>query len=662
MQTMDLDDLVTICIFGACAFLYLPLWPISRGWRRGRGAQRSCPRRSPSQQVLSAAVEEVSRPITAPKRRLSGGHDSMKPPKRRNLDLDRGPWDDQSWVKENNKGLDVDVAYDNHKHHHKRRIISYDRKTPHSQRYPPKRHMPSRYYSSKPSPMSKDAHLSRTPDRDLQFLWSDEDESDSNQSSSRSNGSLQKESAADLNEKLNANQQDFTPVRPSNRKLQSSPLTPEERASLDAGSVIDEEEELEYRRFLRGQPESFDTEGYKVPIDGFISPDTKRWNKQHELQLEQQAVTVQQTPSKLPQRLPTFSPRRLFRSQNKSDTTGLVKAEDEVKPCEAISTEEKPGEKRLLPSPIAKEEKTNTDGDRKRPTVPETPAQLFEGLRISDTVRATRTPKAGLFSTVKTDRKTRYQKAIEEREAAKARDEYKMVPLSEKWDTKVRGAVRTGTSDDKYKPTDFARCAPMYAGPGQDKWLSDVVINDYIALVAQHGNKNDRPTQVPTYVALSSYLYTKIYDNGPDQIPASWTRRKKIPGKSLLDCEVIFIPINAGMHWTLCVVEPKTHRRITMYNSLGYGSNKRHAEAIDAWLEAHLGASYVADEWTINWQGESPQQANGHDCGVFTCTTARQIMLGQMETNPYSAEIMPTQRKRMVAELLHGDLLKASES
>ena len=66
----------------------------------------------------------------------------------------------------------------------------------------------------------------------------------------------------------------------------------------------------------------------------------------------------------------------------------------------------------------------------------------------------------------------------------------------------------------------------------------------------------------------------------------------------------------------------------------------------------------------MNARAESPQQMNSDDCGVFTITTARQVMLGKMDSQKdrYTADLIPIQRKRVVAELIDGGLLSAEES
>lgn len=121
------------------------------------------------------------------------------------------------------------------------------------------------------------------------------------------------------------------------------------------------------------------------------------------------------------------------------------------------------------------------------------------------------------------------------------------------------------------------------------------------------------------------------------------------------------MPVNTGNHWTLAVISPKT-KNITIYNSMGFYRNQFVGETILKFMKQEVGASLVEDEWTIDAKGVSPQQRNSDDCGVFSITTARQIMLGEMEKEPYTPDIIPVQRKRIVAELVNGGLLSTAAS
>ena len=728
-------------LFGVCTFLVKPVSAIVRAYRKSR---RDAPRprrkvTTPARTIAQrpffvhapAVVEEALRPITPTERKrrspevvgagLPVEQDAeMRPAKRRNIGTTDSPWSTEAWVQESIKDIpdpslfSTKPAYTRH--------LDKLKEEPAARRTSPQKYMRSRYspYKPKQSSLLKGISLLRTPEPALPFLWADdEDEKDSK--SSVSADEIAQEPAEPKEE------QDIDIARVSAARLPTPPPSDDEKSSLEGmEDVIDEEEEREYRKFLREQPESFDEEGYKVPIHGIVSPETQSWNERHKQKLLRQAAVGQGTPSRLPKffspsilfparmtkttpqkqssspaerqsaerKLPEMSiaqhaksvamkaaPKQRKKSRSPVSSEGDVKAESsqasspmpgsfDTDPLESASS----GDEEEKPLPLAKDESPepaqeaadqlpDTEEQLKKPAEgPATPDKQLQSLQISrPTDRRYRTPKANIFATQRTERTTRRQKQLEEREAERARNDYKLEPLGDEWDAKVRHAVRHGTSDQKYSPEDFARVVPEYANRGyQSKWLNDAVINDYITLVAKHGNKDDRPGQaVPTYSSLSSYFYEKLKD--PANVPKRWTSKAKIPGKSLLECEAIFLPINESSHWTLCVIEGKA-RRLTVYNSMGHGSNARHAKNILNWLRHHLGKDFDEDEWTVNSAGVSPQQTNADDCGVFSCTTARQVMLGQMEKAPYESSIMPVQRKRMVAELVNGALLKAGES
>ena len=113
------------------------------------------------------------------------------------------------------------------------------------------------------------------------------------------------------------------------------------------------------------------------------------------------------------------------------------------------------------------------------------------------------------------------------------------------------------------------------------------------------------------------------------------------------------------MHWTLCVVSGE-NKTIQYYNSMSGGRRSEiHMQHVLLWVGSELGSSFHNHEWHCE-ERESPQQTNSDDCGVFTITTARQIMLGQGAMS-YDASDIQIQRKRVVAEIVNGGLLKAGE-
>ena len=284
----------------------------------------------------------------------------------------------------------------------------------------------------------------------------------------------------------------------------------------------------------------------------------------------------------------------------------------------------------------------------------QTPEKQLAQLNLEDKYTPEQpTPKASPHSAEKTIRRTRgetkRQALLEEKSL------YNIVALAQDWEEKIETALRYGHG--AFKASDFTRVVPLSSyDRGTDQWLNDEVINGYLNLIVEHGKKGDRETQVPSYHAFASFFYSNLESRGYDSVKR-WASRAKIGGKKLLDVEGVFIPINSGAHWTLCVVSGK-NKTITHYNSLR-GSGRRYINVVKTWVAAELGSNYNESDWTFVETGESPLQNNMDDCGVFTVTSARQLMLG-LTTMSYSRDMIPLQRKRIVAELVNGALLKSN--
>lgn len=226
-------------------------------------------------------------------------------------------------------------------------------------------------------------------------------------------------------------------------------------------------------------------------------------------------------------------------------------------------------------------------------------------------------------------------------------------PLSEEWEAKVNTALKNGHG--RLQARDFQKIVPPKGKGGMDAWLNDESINEYLGLVTKHANKNIKPNSTPRMHAFSTFFFTSLREGGYKKV-ARWAKRANLAGTALLDVEKIFIPINPSQsHWTLAVVQPRI-QRITHYNSYGSGS-KAYLDVICEWLKGELGPGFNRDDWDLDYTTESPQQTNGSDCGVFTVTTAKQIMLG-ISPMAYGASDIPTQRRRMIAELVNGELLQ----
>jgi Ulp1 protease family, C-terminal catalytic domain len=266
------------------------------------------------------------------------------------------------------------------------------------------------------------------------------------------------------------------------------------------------------------------------------------------------------------------------------------------------------------------------------------------------------TPKSSSHSVEKAARTTR-SLARKYREAQDAQS-YTLEKLSSDWEVKVGNALKHGHGS--YTVHDLAKLVPPphLRDNEMSAWLNDEVINGYLNIICAHGNKDVKPGDTPRFHAFSSFFMSNLMDpsKGPSSVKR-WATRAKIGGKNLTKVDKLFIPINPGNHWTLLVVSPKA-KEITHYNSLR-GGGARYIQKITEWLKQEIGNAFVEEDWTLTPNGQSPQQANISDCGVFTITSAKQIMLGH-SVMTYGAKEIPTQRRRIVAELVAGKLIRGS--
>ncbi|KAI9828083.1 MAG: hypothetical protein M1832_003610 [Thelocarpon impressellum] len=262
---------------------------------------------------------------------------------------------------------------------------------------------------------------------------------------------------------------------------------------------------------------------------------------------------------------------------------------------------------------------------------------------------------------------------VEAEAAARARLERRLPAekviqaLTPEWDAKVSGAMAHAQAKKELAWTsngqsltrgDFGTLLPTSAIDTTGGWLNDEIVNAYLQTVVDHGLGRSTPGRhaerkvTPKYHAFNSFFYKNIRERGPASVER-WTKRAGIAKGDLLKAERIFVPVHQGAHWTLLVVSPLS-KTIEYFDSLG-GSSRSFVDNITKWLKNELGDRFVPEEWRV-LATQSPRQTNGVDCGVFTVTTAKMILLG---INPvaYSQDDIPQQRRRMVAELLNGGFI-----
>lgn len=239
-------------------------------------------------------------------------------------------------------------------------------------------------------------------------------------------------------------------------------------------------------------------------------------------------------------------------------------------------------------------------------------------------------------------------------------------PLNATWEAKVQQALNTPNMRDvlvnlssgaTLTRKDLGTLKVVRGRDPAHGWLNDEIIAACLQHVVDYGLRisNHKAGDTPKYHAFNTFFYKNLRDKGAQSVKR-WAGKAKIGKDDLLKAERVFIPVHQGAHWTLLVVSPFA-RTIEYFDSMG-GQAAPYILNAKKWLAEELGKTWKEEEWTVltGDYGAGPMQENGSDCGVFTCTTARMVVLG-VDPMSYGGNDMAVQRSRMVAELLNGGLV-----
>lgn len=178
-------------------------------------------------------------------------------------------------------------------------------------------------------------------------------------------------------------------------------------------------------------------------------------------------------------------------------------------------------------------------------------------------------------------------------------------------------------------------------------WLNDEVINFYMNLIIERG----KDSKWPKSYAFNTFFYTKLCKDGPQSL-RRWTKRVDI-----FEHDIICVPIHLGMHWCMAIIDLRDNS-IRYYDSMG-GSNSKCLEALRRYLEVeHMDkkkTGFDTSDFILENIKKIPQQMNGSDCGMFACTFAEFLTRNAKIT--FSQEHMPYLRKKMIVEIITGELL-----
>lgn len=205
----------------------------------------------------------------------------------------------------------------------------------------------------------------------------------------------------------------------------------------------------------------------------------------------------------------------------------------------------------------------------------------------------------------------------------------------------VNNTRNTGTKIDNFCPNicgpskELGRTLlPEYFTTLQDKeWLIGDIINAYMCLIVKRSIEKQKH-KMPLVAAYASEV-AQHHENIP-RLQHNLMRLNKhlariMPGKTIIDMDWVFMPIGTVSHWLLLAASVKKHE-IRCYDPIR-GYDRRvfltiAPKLVDAFDQTYLQVHGEEDprSWTIisslQMPDSMPQQANGFDCGVFTCMVA----------------------------------------
>jgi len=155
---------------------------------------------------------------------------------------------------------------------------------------------------------------------------------------------------------------------------------------------------------------------------------------------------------------------------------------------------------------------------------------------------------------------------------------------------------------------------------------------------------------------FTSHFMSTLKDDGPEAV-SSWTAKKNI---NIFSKKIIFVPVNADLHWSLCAVinpglvcanadvdsgeqwESHDAACILFFDSLKMHQKERVAFNIRKWLNYEWNRvaknkkknmKRIFDKWTMRlFTPKIPYQTNSCDCGVFVCRYAYGLYLLRNQT------------------------------
>ncbi|KAG7542726.1 Ulp1 protease family C-terminal catalytic domain [Arabidopsis thaliana x Arabidopsis arenosa] len=182
-------------------------------------------------------------------------------------------------------------------------------------------------------------------------------------------------------------------------------------------------------------------------------------------------------------------------------------------------------------------------------------------------------------------------------------------------------------------------------------WLNDEVINVYLELLKERETREPKKYLKCHY--FNTFFYKKLVSDSGYNFKAvrRWTTQRKL-GYALIDCDMIFVPIHRGVHWTLAVINNRESKLLYLDSLNGVDPMILNALAKYMGDEAKekSGKNIEVNSWEMEFVEDLPQQMNGYDCGMFMLKYIDFFSRGLGLC--FSQEHMPYFRLRTAKEIL----------
>lgn len=180
------------------------------------------------------------------------------------------------------------------------------------------------------------------------------------------------------------------------------------------------------------------------------------------------------------------------------------------------------------------------------------------------------------------------------------------------------------------------------------QWLNDNIIDFYLSLVTE---------KLPHVYCWTTHFFSTLKLKGYQGV-ARWAKRRKI---NLFEKDKIIVPINImSTHWCVAVIDNKLNT-ISYHDSLASRGNLQAVELLQVYMTKEAERLGVgAPSYELLASSKTPQQQNGYDCGVFTCTVAKCI--SALAPLAFGQKDMHIIRQRMAYEIILKNLLEETSS